>query len=340
MQHNSRPLYQTNAMLHEVKAQAQRVGSMPKKKTKPKTEETLPPEADLELPPTLEASMDSLPDWLAETESTLLSPPSFPSIELEEPVLESPTLEPSFAEVELPLPPPLPEPTFEPLSFTAPEVSITPESFSEPEPEFAKPSILPEYSLDSVPAITLEPQPPPITEATEPSLSFDDILATLEKQQAAPPAPPVLRIGKQYVILALAGIDYAVPIENIREVGHVPNVSIVPHLPEWVLGITNIRGEIISVVDMSTLVGTASTDASRSRMLLAQTKAKDLHIAFIVDRIHRIRYIPPTQFQPVVSETPDALSPFVLGSTEVDGKPIFSLDMEKLLSSEQVQIAA
>ena len=55
----------------------------------------------------------------------------------------------------------------------------------------------------------------------------------------------------KYILLAVGTLNLAVAIEDLSEVGPLPVITFLPNLPLWIQGIVNIRGEIISVIDLA-----------------------------------------------------------------------------------------
>ncbi len=60
-----------------------------------------------------------------------------------------------------------------------------------------------------------------------------------------------LRIATFYVDDLLLGL----PIEVIHEINRCLDVTIVPHAPEWVRGVVNLRGDVVTVIELRTLLG-------------------------------------------------------------------------------------
>ncbi|NQZ77760.1 MAG: purine-binding chemotaxis protein CheW [Ekhidna sp.] len=59
----------------------------------------------------------------------------------------------------------------------------------------------------------------------------------------------------QLIVFLIAGEEYALPIDQVKEIVLTPRVSKVPQTPEYVLGISNIRGNIISIMDLEKKFG-------------------------------------------------------------------------------------
>ena len=55
--------------------------------------------------------------------------------------------------------------------------------------------------------------------------------------------------GAQFVVCGLAGQEYAIPAESVREVFRFAAVMPLPDSPPWVLGVIDVRGRVVPVVD-------------------------------------------------------------------------------------------
>lgn len=62
------------------------------------------------------------------------------------------------------------------------------------------------------------------------------------------------RRGNQYIRFSIQKKHFALPLEYTLEITSKPAVTLLPNLPGWILGICNVRGEIVSVVDLARLL--------------------------------------------------------------------------------------
>jgi chemotaxis signal transduction protein len=66
----------------------------------------------------------------------------------------------------------------------------------------------------------------------------------------------------QVAVIAVGGERFGVPAERIRELVDVPAIASLPDLPGWLPGIAQIRGELVSVVDLARLFGIVAEKAA------------------------------------------------------------------------------
>lgn len=92
------------------------------------------------------------------------------------------------------------------------------------------------------------------------------------------------RRAKQYVRFVLDGNVFALPLQNALAIDYLPEVITLPNIPQWVLGICNLRGDIVSVVDIKQLfhLKQGGVDTDKKLILIHN---KDIQTAIVVDNI-------------------------------------------------------
>ena len=90
-------------------------------------------------------------------------------------------------------------------------------------------------------------------------------------------------IGR-YICIEQAGNQLAIPLSGVLEAGELQVVQSLPLLPEWITGITNIRGEIVSVVNLDLFLGRHNKSSADARSFLI-VHDDSLKIAITVDRV-------------------------------------------------------
>jgi len=168
-----------------------------------------------------------------------------------------------------------------------------------------------------------------------------DVEQTLRPEAMFDPADtaPARPEGEeQHVIFTLAGAEYAVPITNVIEIGRLLNVTPVPNVPDWVLGVANLRGDIISMVDLRAFLGMERTGYGHaSRMLVVQAQQGKLTTGLIVDRVSGIWYVPMDQIGAPAAPIEDQVTPYLRGVYEHRGRLLVVLDLNRLLLSPEMR---
>ena len=91
-------------------------------------------------------------------------------------------------------------------------------------------------------------------------------------------------LKRQFILFTLEGNFFALSLSGALEVGHRPEITPLPNLPQWLLGISNIRGEIISLINLKIFLGIPSTGTKdEGRFIIIYNQ--NLKAGIIVDDI-------------------------------------------------------
>lgn len=95
----------------------------------------------------------------------------------------------------------------------------------------------------------------------------------------------------RYICFELGNKNLALPLSLVVEVGELENVRPLPFLPEWVQGITNIRGEIVSVTDIASFFNITKKQQRKTHHAFIVIYNGQVKTAIIVDRIAATRML-------------------------------------------------
>ncbi len=144
--------------------------------------------------------------------------------------------------------------------------------------------------------------------------------------------------GAKHVLFLLDGTQYAIPLENVLEIQRLPRVTALPHVPEWLRGVTNLRGDILSVVDLRVLLSLNETpNSTAQRLLVVRSTREELVIGWVVDRVIGIRGVAPGEVKSYAAQTGDSVAPFIQGLVERDGRFMAVLDVDIILASPELR---
>lgn len=143
-------------------------------------------------------------------------------------------------------------------------------------------------------------------------------------------APP------RYLRCTVGGLPFALPLETLAEVALVPRVVPVPHVRPWVLGVVNVRGHVLALLDLRTLLGWPSPAAPTDRMLVGRRRGGEPIGAFVVDGVQGIRTYPPERVR--LLEASAGVPHGIVGTCEEDGgAEVMVLDVERLLATDECE---
>jgi len=155
------------------------------------------------------------------------------------------------------------------------------------------------------------------------------------REEIGVPGDPEERGGdsKPYIRFRVDGVHFAVPLKHALEVGKLPGVTPLPNLPAWVSGISNIRGDVVSIVDLKAFFGRSpSVPPAGGSMILLHTH--HLKVGFRVDGLDGIVSLGEGEW--TVSSNPFTkgdITPYLAGVAATGDSLLYLLDVKALLAS-------
>ncbi|SMC20808.1 purine-binding chemotaxis protein CheW [Desulfacinum hydrothermale DSM 13146] len=134
--------------------------------------------------------------------------------------------------------------------------------------------------------------------------------------------------GDDFLVFSVAGERFGLRAGFVREVVRVEGMTRLPGVPSHVLGVVNVRGEIIPVADLMGLLGTGATPPeSVDRVLILA--GGDVVLGLAVDEVEGMHRIDGRKLQPAPSSLGESTPPAVVGLTP---DRILVVDARELLS--------
>lgn len=124
---------------------------------------------------------------------------------------------------------------------------------------------------------------------------------------------------------------YAVRVADVREIFQEYDITPVPCVPDYVLGVVNVRGEILSVTDPARLMRLGSIDINDGEKPAIVIVCEEVATAVVVDEIGDIAEIANDAIEPPVSIIDRAQAEFIAASAFVEGTMIGIINIERLL---------
>lgn len=135
------------------------------------------------------------------------------------------------------------------------------------------------------------------------------------------------RIGKE---------TFGVPIHLIHEIVRVPEITAVPDAPEYVEGVINLRGKIVSVIDLRKRFGEKRIERTRkNRILVAEIERK--MVGLIVDAASEVLRVSPNEIEDPPDVLDDAEIKYVTGVGKLNGRLIILIDLAKIMQKGEIR---
>ena len=132
---------------------------------------------------------------------------------------------------------------------------------------------------------------------------------------------------------------FGLPISLVHEIVRPPEITNVPHAPEYVEGVMNLRGRIVPVIDLRRRFGGAAIANSRkNRVLVVDVESRA--VGLIVDSASEVLKISDAQIEPPPNVLTDAATSYVTGVAKHQGRLIILVDLRRILQSGELRLPA
>ena len=162
--------------------------------------------------------------------------------------------------------------------------------------------------------------------------------SVLESPLAAGAAAEREAVAQQrFVLLTIAGTDYAIAEAFVTELERVPRITLVPRVPHWMRGVTNMRGDILSVIDMRGFLGLDGAPPPTARMLVVRLLDEPFAAGLLVDSVDRIVAVARDHITAPACPLDGPLAPFLGGVFQIGDRLVAMLDVDRLLRSPEIR---
>ena len=138
----------------------------------------------------------------------------------------------------------------------------------------------------------------------------------------------------QYVTFELDNETYGINVMQVQEVLREIEVAPVPGAPHYVIGIINLRGNVVSVIDARTRFGLANVErTSMSRIIVIEAHKQIMGI--MVDSVAEVVDVKATDIETAPNVGNEESSRYIDGVVSFDDKLLILVDLDKLLSDAE-----
>ena len=138
----------------------------------------------------------------------------------------------------------------------------------------------------------------------------------------------------QWVTFRLGDEKYGINVMQVQEVLRVTEIAPVPGAPSYVLGIINLRGNVVTVIDTRDRFGLLSKDPDDvSRIVIIETK--DHIIGILVDSVAEVVEMRVSEIEAAPNVGNEENSKYIQGVTSRDNELLILVDLNKFLSDEE-----
>jgi len=137
--------------------------------------------------------------------------------------------------------------------------------------------------------------------------------------------------AQQFLTFRLAGEEYGVGILTVQEIRGWSSVTKVPHTPAWLLGVINLRGVVVPIIDLRIKFDFASAEYNETTVVIILTVATRV-VGVVVDAVSDVITLGAAQIKPAPTLGTGANTSHIIGFGTLDDRMRILMDVEKLMA--------
>jgi len=140
--------------------------------------------------------------------------------------------------------------------------------------------------------------------------------------------------GVQLVTFRLADETYGINVMHVQEVLRITEIAPVPGAPSYVLGIINLRGNVVTVIDTRNRFGLMASDTDDSSRIVI-IESDEQVVGILVDSVAEVVELNTTDIDSAPNVGNDESSRYIQGVANLENGLLIVVDLNKLLTEEE-----
>ncbi|MEW6220751.1 MAG: chemotaxis protein CheW [Thermodesulfobacteriota bacterium] len=144
----------------------------------------------------------------------------------------------------------------------------------------------------------------------------------------------VRELEGKYLTFALGNEEYGLGILKVREIIGIMEITPVPHTPQFVKGVINLRGRVIPVLDLRLKFEMEPKEYSERTCIIVveiRSQAGSIQVGMVVDSVSEVLNITAEEIEPPPSFGSSVDTAYILGMAKIKGKVKILLDIDRIL---------
>ena len=143
-------------------------------------------------------------------------------------------------------------------------------------------------------------------------------------------------MSTQMVVFKLSNEEFAVEVSSVEAIIKLQAITKVPHAPAHVVGVTNLRGNIVPVIDLKKRLSLPATENSLDTRIIVAL-LQDSKVGMIVDAVSQVIEIDDSQIEPTPQISTSIDSTYIRGIVKVENLLVIMLDLAMVFSDEKIK---
>ncbi|MCX7779292.1 MAG: chemotaxis protein CheW [Negativicutes bacterium] len=133
----------------------------------------------------------------------------------------------------------------------------------------------------------------------------------------------------QLVVFKLGKEEYGISILQVQEIKRMTDITRVPHTPDYIKGVINLRGSVLPVVDLKKRLNMNAGEYNDNTRIII-VKIEEIFIGMIVDAVSEVLTLPVNNIEPAQTVVGGVSATYLYGVGKLDNRLIILLNLEAL----------
>ena len=144
--------------------------------------------------------------------------------------------------------------------------------------------------------------------------------------------------GRELIAFRVGGQEFCVNIMSVREIRGWTPATAMPHAPSYVLGVINLRGAVLPIIDFSTRLGMKPAEPTVRHVIIV-AQAKSQVVGLLVDAVSDILTVSDADIQPTPDIASDFERCFARGVLAIEGRMICLVELDSVFPQDEREAA-
>ena len=143
--------------------------------------------------------------------------------------------------------------------------------------------------------------------------------------------------GGRFLEFSLGEENFAIPLLQVRELISIPETTPIPNAPSYFLGIMNLRGQVISVVDLRKKMNITEKQNNQETAVII-IEINGINMGVVVDSINKVLAVRREDFQDVPEIESQLNAEFIQGIFKQEHGLVVLMNLEKVLNLNDLKL--
>jgi purine-binding chemotaxis protein CheW len=146
--------------------------------------------------------------------------------------------------------------------------------------------------------------------------------------------------AEQYLTFQLAGEEYGVDILRVQEIKGWERATRIPHVPHYVLGVINLRGAIVPIIELRRRFGLEHTEFGPTTVVIVVKVSSERGVrtvGMVVDAVCEVYNVAANDLKAAPELGASVETAFIKGLATVENKMLILLDIDRLITASVIE---